>query len=435
MVKIPHISSNGSLLMQIEYNDQLQAALTSLECGSNPLFITGKAGTGKSTLLKVFLAKTTKNCVVLAPTGVAALNVKGATIHSFFGFHPGITVEKAREKGKNIKKNSPALSLDVIVIDEISMVRADLLDCIDVFLKAAHKNKIPFGGIRMVFIGDLFQLPPVIRSEEKAVFEQVYESPYFFSSNVMKEVSFQIIELEKIYRQNDLVFIEVLNAIRKNCVTTEQLTFINQRVSSSIEKNPSIYLTATNSVADAINEEKLQTLSSQLHSFSAVVDGEFENSYVPTDKDLKIKAGAQVMLLTNNFEGLWVNGTIGKVVEIQKEVILIQKEEGGRVAVTPFKWTLYKYRLDEEKKLIQDEVGSFTQYPLCLAWAITIHKSQGKTFEKAVVDLSRSFAPGQAYVALSRLRTFEGLFLKVPVKKEQIKMSPHVTRFFAQKQS
>ncbi len=418
--------------MQIEYNDQFQAALTSLESGTKPLFITGKAGTGKSTLLKLFLEKTEKNCVVLAPTGVAALNVKGSTIHSFFGFRPGITVEKAREKGKNVKKNSLIHSLHTIVIDEISMVRSDLLDCIDAFLQAANNKKLPFGGIRMVFIGDLFQLPPVLRSEEKEVFEQVYESPYFFSSKAMKETTFEVIELEKIYRQNDLAFIEVLNAIRKNRVSPDQLDFINQRVIPSAEKNPSIYLTAINQAADAINEEKLQTISSPLHSFPAVVEGEFENSYAPTDGDLKMKVGAQVMLLTNNPEGLWVNGTIGRVIEIKEKEILVQKEEGGRVTVEPFKWTLYKYRLDEAKKLIHDEVGSFTQYPLCLAWAITIHKSQGKTFDRAVVDLSRSFAPGQTYVALSRLRTFDGLFLKVPVKKEQIKMSHHVTQFFNQ---
>jgi ATP-dependent exoDNAse (exonuclease V) alpha subunit len=311
------------------------------------------------------------------------------------------------------------------------MVRADMLDCIDAFLRSARKRKKPFGGMRMVFIGDLYQLPPVLLTQEKPFFEQKYESPYFFSSTVMREASFELVELEKIYRQSDAAFIEVLNAIRKNCATDEQLAFINQRVIPFDDTEEKwIHLTATNKAADEINEKKLQKLSSELHTSAAEIDGEFEPSHAPTDTELKIKVGAQVMLLTNQPDGLWVNGTVGTVVEIQKKEILIQKEEGEQVFVEPHKWILYKYRLDEgTSRLAQDEVGSFTQYPLCLAWGITIHKSQGKTFDRSVVDLSRSFAPGQAYVALSRCRTFNGLFLKTAVKKEQIRTDHKVVKF------
>jgi ATP-dependent DNA helicase PIF1 len=415
-------------MQQIDYNSQFLSALELLEKGEKPLFITGKAGTGKSTLLSLFLGQTKKNVVVLAPTGVAALNVKGSTIHSFFEFNPGITVEKAKEKGRRVKETALIHSIEMIIIDEISMVRADLLDCIDVFLKAALKVNEPFGGIRVVFIGDLYQLPPVLRSDEKTYFEQIYNTPYFFSSKVMEEASFDLIELEKIYRQNDVAFIEVLNAIRKNCATDEQLAYINQRVVPF--EGEGIYLTSTNKAAAEINEAKLQQLKTELHTFAASTEGEFEQSHAPADFDLRIKVDSQVMILNNHPEGLWVNGTVGKVVEIKEKGILVKKEEGGKVLVEPYKWTVYKYRLEETTgKLAQEEVGSFKQYPLCLAWGITIHKSQGKTFERAIIDLSRSFAAGQAYVALSRCRTFEGLHLKVPVRKDQIRIEPSVVKF------
>jgi ATP-dependent exoDNAse (exonuclease V) alpha subunit len=419
-------------MQKIEYNDKFKQALDQMKTGQNPLFITGNAGTGKSTLLSIFLKNNKKNVVVLAPTGVAALNVKGMTIHSFFGFQPGITVDKAREKGNKVKNNSLLRSMEMIIIDEISMVRADLLDCIDAYLKAAFRKKLPFGGIRMVFIGDLYQLSPILVSQEKAVFETLYESPYFFSAKVMKEVSFELLELEKIYRQKDISFIEVLNAIRKNSVTEEQLAFINKRV-IKVEDEGFIHLTTTNKEVSRINEEKLEKLPGKLYTFNAIIEGEFNASNSPTAEGLKIKKQSQVMLLTNHPEGLWVNGTVGTVTGIDDEEIIIETQDGETISVGQHKWDLYQYRLDEKSSsLVQDVIGSFIQYPLCLAWAITVHKSQGKTFDRAIVDLSGSFATGQAYVALSRCRSFDGLILKKPVQKGHIRVDPHVVRFLTE---
>ncbi|HEV3251909.1 MAG TPA: DEAD/DEAH box helicase, partial [Puia sp.] len=420
--------------MQIEYNDKFQQALDLLKNGKNPLFITGNAGTGKSTLLSLFLKNNRKNIVVLAPTGVAALNVKGVTIHSFFGFHPGITIENAKEKGRKSKNISLIRSIEMIIIDEISMVRADLLDCIDAFLRVALKKQQPFGGIRMVFIGDLYQLSPVVQGQEKAFFQIIYESPYFFSAKVMKEVSFELLELEKIYRQKDLAFIEILNAIRKNSVTEQQLEFINQRVIPTEGKEEGfIHLTTTNKAVFQINEEKLQKLPGKLYTFKANADGEFNKDQAPTAEELRIKKQSQVMLLTNHPDGLWVNGTVGIVMGIQNDEIMIETQEGETISVGRHQWDLYKYRFDEKtSSLTQDVIGSFTQYPLCLAWGITIHKSQGKTFDKAMIDLSGSFATGQAYVALSRCRSFEGLILKKPVKKGHIHVDSQVVRFLTE---
>ena len=419
-------------MQEIEYNDPFRRALHLLESTNELVFLTGKAGTGKSTLLMLFQKKTKKNVVVLAPTGVAALNVKGMTIHSFFGFHPGITVEKAASKGRKLKDTALLHSTDMIIIDEISMVRADLLDSIDAFLRAALKTQIPFGGMRMVFIGDLYQLPPVILSQEKPYFDELYKSPYFFSAKAMENTSFALVELEKIYRQNDHAFITVLNAIRENSASDEQLAFINQRVLPINEREGKyIYLTATNKDANQINEEKLQKLPGKLYSFTATTDGDVDPSLNPTDRELKLKIGAQVMLLTNNPEGLWVNGTVGTIEDISSGKILIETQEGRKFSVTHHEWPLYEYRVDETTaRLIREETGTFTQYPLCLAWGITIHKAQGKTFDQAIVDLSRAFAAGQAYVALSRCRSFDGLILKSPVKKRQILIDQHVVEFF-----
>ncbi len=413
----------------IEYNDKFQKALDLLRNGKDPLFITGNAGTGKSTLLSLFLKTSQQNVVVLAPTGVAALNVKGVTIHSFFGFKPGITVEDAKKKGYKAKNGALLKSVKMIIIDEISMVRADLLDCIDAYLRAALKSRKPFGGIRMVFIGDLYQLSPIVQSQEKAFFETVYESPYFFSAKVMREASFELVELEKIYRQNDVSFIEVLNAIRKNSVTEEQLGFINQRV-IAFHDDGFIHLTTTNREVNQINEEKLNKLPGKLHTFKAFIEGEFNPANSPTSEELKIKVDSQVMLLTNQPDGLWVNGTIGTVIGIQGEEIRIKTQEDETISVGQHTWDLYEYRLNEtSSSLVQDVIGSFTQFPLCLAWAITVHKSQGKTFDRAIVDLSGSFATGQAYVALSRCRSFDGLVLKKPVKKGHIRVDLHVVNF------
>ncbi len=421
----------------VKINDQCRYALNVMEKTSEHLFLTGKAGTGKSTLLTFFRGNTQKNVLILAPTGIAALNVQGSTIHSFFKFKHTVTVEAARGMGLRIKKDIAMLrAIDVIIIDEISMVRADLLDCIDAFLKAALSNQRPFGGKQMVFIGDLYQLAPVVARQEKQFFEEVYPSPYFFSSHVFQNKAFtmRFIELEKVYRQQDVRFIEVLNAIRNGTLTDDHLATLNQRVNTQYAlRGGDMYLTTTNARAHTINEQQLDTLKKKIIVCQAVVQGDFDQKVAPAESELRLAVGAQVMFLNNESSGAWVNGTVGKVIEFDKQrgAVVVQCYDGDRVFVKPHKWVIYKYAYDEEtRKLTQVAKGSFTQYPLKLAWAITIHKSQGKTFDKVIVDLEGgAFADGQVYVGLSRCRTIEGLTLKQPLGRGDIFVNQEVTQF------
>ena len=418
----------------IEINEEFAKALDLFDRSPDSLFLTGKAGTGKSTLLQYFMDQTKKNVVVLAPTGVAALNIGGQTIHSFFKFKPGITLDEAIKLGKKAKKKAFYQKIKIIIIDEISMVRADLLDAVDLFLQTAKENKKPFGGIRMIFIGDLYQLPPVVNFQERECFFSLYKSPYFFTAKVMENPLFKLcfLELEKIYRQKDELFIETLNAIRNKTVTDAHLTLLNSRViKNEIDDEGSIYLTATNQAAAIINEEKLSKIKKKNVSFEADILGNFAEKMAPTDKKLKLKVGAQVMFLMNEPSGLWVNGSIGKVIEIGFDEIEVELTTGKVVTVHRHIWKMYNYFLDEVTKVItQEEVGAFEQFPLKLAWAITIHKSQGKTFDKVIVDLQRgSFAHGQTYVALSRSTSLEGLFLKSEIQKGHIRMDYEVVKF------
>lgn len=320
------------VFMQLILDEYFQKALSFLEQSQESLFLTGRAGTGKSTLLSYFIEKTKKNIVVLAPTGVAALNVKGETIHSFFHFKPGVTSEDAKREAKKIKKVGFYRSIEIIIIDEISMVRADLLDCADIFLKTLFSSKKPFGGIRMVFIGDLYQLPPPVSKEDREYFEEFYETPYFFSAQVMKDRSFcpHFIELEKIYRQSDETFISLLNSIRKNSLSEEELTLLNKRFLLPEKDDGCLYLTTTNAQATKINEEKLCALKGKLYEYVADIEGNFDAKALPTDCSLKLKVGAQVIFLTNQSEGLWVNGTIGKVMGIDQDRIFVETEGGKR---------------------------------------------------------------------------------------------------------
>ncbi len=423
--------------MSIEFNLQFQKALDLLENSESHLFITGNAGTGKSTLLSYFVAHTRKKVAVLAPTGVAALNVRGETLHSFFRFHSGITVEEAKKRGHKVKNDALYREIELIVIDEISMVRADLLDCVDVFLRAVlKKNSVPFGGVRMVFIGDLYQLPPVMKGEAKKYFSVVYNSPYFFSAKVMEKADFSFLELEKIYRQNDPVFIEKLNAIRKNR-TEEALAYFNQRVSLYPENDAGfIYLTATNRAAERINLDKLEKLPGSVSAFRAETEGNFDESMAPTDPNLLLKKGAQVMFLANHTQGLWVNGTLGVVKTISNEGIFVEIYSGGSVWVERHDWELCRYVFSEKTRTLEKEkVGSFLQFPLRLAWAITVHKSQGKSFDKVIIDLGAGFfAHGQAYVALSRCRSVEDMILKSPLKKGHVLTDYRVPNFLTGRQ-
>lgn len=422
----------------IDLNDQFQRALDLIETTHKNVFLTGRAGTGKSTLLDHFRKTTHKSIAILAPTGVAAVNVKGQTIHSFFRFKVGVTLDSIKQKRTQENRKNIYQKLDTIIIDEISMVRADLLDCIDKFLRLngpqAHE---PFGGIQMVFIGDLMQLPPIVLPFDKHIFETHYESPYFFSAHCMYDFDIQSIELEKIYRQKDETYITLLNMIRYNSLTEEGLRILNQRVDPDFTVSKDdfyVYLTPTNAQAKTINDMQLETLPGKEHTFCGKISGEFGKESYPTSDLLNLKIGAQIMLLNNDSAKRWINGTIGKVIQIiqnteDKSVVVAKLDTGKEVEIQPYTWEIYRFYLEGET-LKSEVMGTFTQYPIALSWAITIHKSQGKTFEKVVLDMGRgAFAHGQTYVALSRCTSLEGLVLKKPLSKRDIWIDHRIQRF------
>lgn len=422
----------------IEINNKFKEVLSSVHSGKN-VFITGKAGTGKSTLLKVIRDDLEGNCVVLAPTGVAAVNIGGQTIHSFFAFRPDITIDKVLKKYRKVKNPEIYKKLEVLIIDEISMVRADLLDCVDEFLKMhGPVYKAPFGGVQLVFIGDLYQLPPIVTRNEKEIFDSVYQSPYFFDSKVFSETNFVLIELEKIYRQSETEFIEILNAVRNKSVNDELLYNLNKRVDFSFDTDSNegyVELVTINAKAAEINYKRLESLPDTMYSYEGNITGSFDERAYPAPYILDLKIGSQVMLTNNDSSGRWINGTVGRVENIDPTKtdsgITVRLENGDLVKVGTNKWEMYKFTYDKKNKRIMSEVaGSFSQYPLILSWAVTIHKSQGKTFNKVIVDLSLgSFAHGQTYVALSRCTTLSGLVLRVPVEKRHIILDYRVVTF------
>lgn len=427
----------------IDFSQQFTGALDKLEHSHNSLFITGHAGTGKSTLLEHFRNTTKQNIVVLAPTGVAALNVKGQTIHSFFGFRPGTTPEKIKRYYRNRGKKGFYKVIDAIVIDEISMVRADLLDCVDEFLRLHGRDpQLPFGGTRMIFIGDLYQLPPVVTNNERELFKSFYQSPYFFSAQVMKNYDIELVELTKVYRQSDQDFINLLGNIRKNNLKADQLELLNGRHKQDFDFDSHelyLYLTTTNRKADQVNQNFLAKLPGKRYTFTGFKEGDFDKKVAPTAETLELKIGAQVMLINNDKAGRWVNGSICKVEDIielgpGKDIIVVELEDGSLVEVMPHTWEMYKFLYNPATDKLQAEsVGSYTQYPLILSWAITIHKSQGKTFDKVVIDFGwGTFAHGQAYVALSRCRNLDGIVLAKPFQKKHIITDPQISLFFEQ---
>lgn len=416
--------------MTLDLNSDFQSILSDLEQGSDHLFITGRAGTGKSTLLQHFRANTKKKMVVLAPTGVAALNVQGQTIHSFFGFSPQVTPEQAAKEHPQESLQKLIQELEMIVIDEASMLRSDLLDSIDEALRQYGQALLPFGGKRMVFIGDLYQLPPVVTREEKEHFQQVYASPYFFDAQVFRNCPLQRKELQKIYRQQDQQFIELLNKIRSNQLAVEDLNYLNNRVDpqyQAYQKHQEITLCTTNAIAEHINHDQLERLEGKVLNFRGKVDGDFMRQ-LPTQEQLLLKIGAQVMLITNDPYKRWVNGSTGKIIgtewsdELEEDQLIIKLSSGKVIEVSPFTWENHQYRYDEGQEQIQSEaIGSFRQYPLKLAWAVTIHKSQGKTFENVVLDIGKgTFSHGQIYVALSRCTSLDGLVLRQPIHPQHI---------------
>ncbi|MDX1479548.1 MAG: AAA family ATPase [Saprospiraceae bacterium] len=421
----------------LELSPDFKYALDEMEKGQKNLFVTGRAGTGKSTLLQLFRNTTRKKVVVLAPTGIAALNVRGQTIHSFFKLPPKVIQKDDIHKVRN---RSIYQKVETIVIDEISMVRADLMDAIDRFLRVNRENEAPFGGVQMIFFGDLFQLPPVVsRQVEKQFFQTYYSSPYFFSAKIL-EAGFpvEMIELTKVYRQDERAFIRLLDAIRLRSIDYDDLAELNLRYKPDFKSEfPYITLCSVNALANKINLSRLRELDTTAFNYQATVTGDFNMKLFPTEQFLSLKEGAQVMLLRNDAQRRYVNGSIATIMSLGPDQIdlRIHGRDGSTEDITleQTEWEMIKYAFaDRQKGKLEARVtGTFRQYPLKLAWAITIHKSQGKTFDRVIIDLGRgAFEFGQTYVALSRCRTLDGIVLKRPIKYSDIMVDPRILDFY-----
>ncbi len=438
--------------METVTNQDLQLAFDFVQYTNRSIFLTGKAGTGKTTFLKDLKKISPKRMIVVAPTGVAAINAGGVTIHSFFQlpFHPYIPsfylpensrasqadhndppgYKMSREKINIIK------SLDLLIIDEISMVRADTLDAIDSALRRYKNRHLPFGGVQLLMIGDLQQLAPVVKDEDREIISKYYDSYFFFGSRALCSTDYVTIELKHIYRQNDQVFIDLLNKIRDNDVDQDVLTELNKRYIPDFDPDSGggyITLTTHNYQAQTINDSKLEKLPGRTHSFTATIKDEFPELSYPNASELILKAGAQVMFVKNDLSGdkLFFNGKIGKVESFEDDIIVVKcPDDDFSIRVEMAEWQNVKYTLNEETKEIEETViGTFTQYPLKLAWAITIHKSQGLTFDRAVIDACAAFAHGQVYVALSRCRTLDGLVLSSRINRRSFIDNPVISDF------
>jgi len=400
---------------EIELTPEIQNILNKFENTKDNIFLTGKAGTGKSTLLRYFRATTNKNYAVVAPTGIAAINVQGQTIHSFFGF--GIDVTQDRIKYARGEKQSIMLNLETLVIDEISMVRADLLDCINKSLQMNKSSNLPFGGVQIIAIGDPYQLPPVVKTPEYKFFKTVYKTPYFFSSNSYQAGKFTTYELSKIYRQSDPQFIRILNVVRSGDATVEDISELNSKTNAKVPHETAIKLVTTNVLAKSINATELAKIPSEAKLYRGTITGDFKEDQTPTDLELYLKEGARIMLLNNETNRRWVNGDIGTIIEIGQGVVKVKFDDNTYDDVPLHEWDNVKFIFDEEKrKILPEVVGKFIQLPIKLAWAVTIHKSQGMTYENVHIDFGNgTFAPGQAYVALSRCTSLDGLSFETPM--------------------
>ena len=417
----------------MENNPELQLAWQFIENTGTHLFLTGKAGTGKTTFLRRLKEQSPKRMVILAPTGIAAINAGGVTIHSFFQlsfapFVPETTFNSSQTHYRFSKeKRNIIRSMDFLVIDEISMGRADLLDAIDSALRRYRDREKPFGGVQLLMIGDLQQLAPVVKENEWEMLKNYYETPYFFASRALRETVYMTIELKTVYRQSDTFFLSLLNKIRENQADDEVLNELNRRYQPGFRPRKEegyIRLTTHNYQAQKVNDNELASLPGQTYSFRAEIDGTFPEYLYPADEVLTIKAGAQIMFLKNDpsSEKRYYNGMIGEVAAVNDAGMIVRgKDNGDEFQLLPEEWGNYKYVLNEETKEITEEIeGTFRQYPIRLAWAITIHKSQGLTFERAIIDARNSFAHGQTYVALSRCKTLEGMVLESPLRREAI---------------
>jgi hypothetical protein len=430
--------------MNYQSNPQLELAFDYVANTHKNIFLTGKAGTGKTTFLQFLKRDSLKRMAVVAPTGVAAINAGGMTIHSFFQlpfglFLPSHQRDLSRQRRFTKDKIHILQSLDLLVIDEISMVRADMLDAIDDVLRRFRNRSLPFGGVQLLMIGDLHQLPPVVKDDEWELMSVHYQTPYFFSSHALQLTEPISIELKHIYRQSDEAFIHLLNQVRENRITSEILDKLNSRYVEDFvppEHQPYITLTSHNAGAQAINTAKLQSVKGEVYLFRANINGDFPEQAFPAEQTLELKIGAQVMFLRNDSsrEKRYYNGKIGRIVKIQSEEITIRcPEDKDDIIVVPAIWKNLRYVLDEATKEIrEDELGTFMQFPLRLAWAITIHKSQGLTFDRAIIDAQSAFAHGQVYVALSRCKSFEGIVLRSPIQFQSVRTDSAVQQFSAE---
>jgi hypothetical protein len=415
------------------------------------IFLTGKAGTGKTTLLKYIKEHSTKKMAIVAPTGVAAMNAKGTTINSFFQLPPGsffpgdITMENLQagilsissvvsNLTYNREKRNLFRELELLVIDEISMVRCDLLDVIDALLRESRNNNAPFGGVQLLLLGDLYQLPPVTKREDWAFLSKAYASPYFFDAQVIRRNPVLQVELTRVFRQTEPEFIEILNDIRNNKISAESLEILNRRYDPQYKATDGIspiIITSHNTEANAINADKLSELSGPEYTFEGEVSGEFRDLNIQAEQSLKLKEGAQVMFIKNDTgeNRRFYNGKIGKVKSIAESEIYISFPQEEDMLLEKSSWQSFEYKSDPSQLIVQQQVGEFFQYPIKLAWAVTIHKSQGLTFDKAVIDAGKSFVSGQVYVALSRVRTLNGLILKSKIGTDSLRSSPAVINY------
>lgn len=432
--KTRHMHIKTDPLEGIIISEEYRTVESLLKVGCPVVFVTGNAGTGKTTLIHYLKNILDRKVVVVAPTGVAALNSGGMTIHSFFHLPPKIHEE---EDIKLVHNRKLYKKMDLLIIDEVSMVRCDLLDSIDKFLQKNRSSRKPFGGVQLLLVGDLFQLPPVVSVEEWDVLERKgYASPYFFSSFGLQETSMVPIELTYIYRQEDSTYIDLLNRIRVGEDIESVIENLNGQLCEDYYQ-PDITLTCTNNLADRINKYELGNLLSEEHLFKGTIEGHFtlEQNKLPAPMDLRLKEGARVMFTKNDAQRRWVNGTIGIVRKIEQRSIMVELVSDSRGMVhdvVPEIWESYKYVYDSEKdEIVSNKVGQYTQFPLMLSWAVTIHKSQGKTLDNVLLDLgSGAFASGQVYVALSRCRSMEGFRLARPIRETDVKCDPLIRQFY-----
>ena len=423
----------------MEGNQELKTAWEFVEKTGKSVFLTGKAGTGKTTFLRRVVEESRKRVVVVAPTGIAAINAGGVTIHSFFQLplHPFIPGAKIESKFAFSKeKRSIIKTMDILVIDEISMVRSDLLDAVDSVLRRFRNRFKPFGGVQLLMIGDLQQLTPVVTDEEAQLLSAYYPTPYFFGSRALSQVDYVTIELKEVYRQQDEKFISILNSVRCGYPAPEVIRALNERYDPRFlpsAEDGYIRLTTHNHIANSYNEQQLGMIDEPSHFFDAVIDGNFPEYSYPTEARLELKVGAQIMFVKNDpsSEHRYFNGKIGVVTDFFEEYILVQcPDDDEKIAVEPLEWENCRYVINEQTQEMETEVqGIFKQYPLRLAWAITIHKSQGLTFDRAIVDAAAAFASGQVYVALSRCRTLEGMVLATPLRQDAVMTDQRVEEY------